>query len=98
MALLSNYLDKIGLKLTCDANLQSEDGRTCDIKSMSCREIKLFLVNYWNSFAFQNLIQHKGTPSDFVNINLQLSVFSKLQPCEQKMIALNITGGFKLMR
>ena len=48
---LSNYLDKIGLKLTCDANLQSEDGRTCDIKSMSCREIKLFLVNYWNSFC-----------------------------------------------
>ena len=92
---LSNYLDKIGLKLTCDANLQSEDGRTCDIKSMSCREIKLFLVNYWNSFAFQNLIQRKGTPSDFVNINLQLSVFSKLQPCEQKMIALNITGGFQ---
>ena len=92
---LSNYLDKVGLKLSGDAILQSEDDEMCDIKSMSCREIKLFMINYWNRYAFQHFIQRKGTPSDIVNINLQLSVFSKLQLAEQKMIALNITGGFQ---
>ena len=71
---LTCYLRKIGLVLSVDAVIMSEDGDRCDIRNRSSREIKKFLVNYWSKVAFQQFIQRKGCPTDQVNVNLQLSV------------------------
>ena len=89
------YLAKIGLWITSDACVTSNDGMLCDLTVTSCRALKVSMVNYWHKIAFPWFVQRKGSPEALVNLNLQIDVFSRLSECEQKLIALNIAGGFQ---
>jgi hypothetical protein len=92
---LSNYLAKIGLWITSEAQVHSNDGIVCDVTKQSCLEIKHCLSAYWYKAAFSYFIHRKGSPTEEININLQRRVFAKLTSREQKLIALNVTGGFQ---
>ena len=92
---LSKYLEKMGLWMTKEALVCSEDGLVCDVQFSSGKEIKLAMSRYWSKFVFSEVIDRKGIPNDEVNVSVQLSVFSSLTDAEQKLIALNVTGGFQ---
>lgn len=92
---LSKYLEKMGLWMTKEALVCSEDGLVCDVQFSSGKEIKLAMSRYWSKFVFSAVIDRKGIPNDEVNVSVQLSVFSSLTDAEQKLTALNVTGGFQ---
>ena len=59
------------------------------------KESKMALREYGAIHAFGQSIDRKGIPVESIHIPLRVSWFSKLSTHDQKMIALNLVGGFQ---
>eukprot|EP00435_Cladocopium_sp_Y103_P051857 s137_g16.t1 len=92
---LCKYLRKIHAWVDDEANVCTGDGKICNLAVNSCKEIKLAMTHFWVRVVFADFVQRKGAPIYPMDVNLQWSVYSKLSDVEQKLIALNITGGFQ---
>ena len=92
---LCKYLRKLNLTINDHAEIKSGDEVICSLKMSPLKEFKAVMSKFWTQYAFSTSIDCKGIPSADAHVPLQLAAFSKLSYTEQKMIALNIVGGFQ---
>lgn len=93
---LKRYLTNVDLDIAEDGSIVAQGVAVCNVTTDSTKMIKKNLTRYWHQFMFNNLIERRGIPQDVpLNVELTHQTFAKLAHREQKLIALNLVGGFQ---
>ena len=90
------YLNRCGLKLDYEGNIEGRHYQTINITNASCPDIKRFLETQWQYFVHSQVEHRKGIPDTyFFHRDLMVKILHQFNESDLNGLFLNITGGFQ---
>ena len=91
----AKYLDVLQWSVDQDGILQVYFDNSVNILTDSAKSIKRVVSRAFHEFVFQQVDNRRGIPTDRVDVELLHSIFTKLSDEEQKILLLNLVGGYQ---
>ena len=89
------YLRNLGWEVSQDGVASQQHCPKFHIGCDSPKNIRRCLVEAWDLFAISQVEHRRGFHGQPIDCHLTRSVFSGLSPSDQKLILLNVIGGFQ---
>eukprot|EP00438_Fugacium_kawagutii_P021779 Skav205465 [mRNA] locus=scaffold4885:270761:274054:+ [translate_table: standard] len=93
---LKRYLKTCHLDVCSEGNIKNGHKIICNVFTSSCKQISVALRLHWDSHILQTQVQRKGIdPNQMYNLQLTRKLFTALSTTQQKLITLNMIGGYQ---
>jgi len=92
---LSRYLAKIGWKFKTSSIIIGPGGNEIHLFVHSPKEIQAILNDSWNTFVHNQIQHRKGILESGIDLKTTARVLKSFSPVEQKILALNMVGGYQ---
>ena len=92
---MAAYLKKVERIASANGVITMPSGHQICISNQPTKDIRQICRLAWSHFVHQQICHRKGVTAAPFDVYTHLKVFSKLTTREQKLISLNITGGYQ---
>ena len=92
---LKRYLSLLDLSLTADGHVWFHEKCLFHIGLNSYKDISRVVKQYWHAFVTQQVQHRRGLGGFHFDFSLTQRVFESLDPKHQKLIRMNLVGGFQ---
>ena len=91
----AKYLEIVEWTLDLDGTLHLYFDHSLNILQDSAKKIKRIVSRAFHEFVFQQVDHRRGIPNDRIDVELLHKVFSKMSDADQKILLLNLVGGYQ---